>query len=69
MLVLRRNYQFWVAILALHKLGAIAIPATDQLLEKDFEYRFNAAGVCALICTADSHAAEEAEKAMAKCPP
>ena len=68
MLVLRRNYQFWVAILALHKLGAIAIPATDQLLEKDFEYRFNAAGVCAVICTADSHAAEEAEKAMAKCP-
>ena len=68
MLVLRRNYQFWISIVALHKLGAIAIPATDQLLQKDFEYRFNKAGVSAIICTADGGAGGEAELAMANCP-
>ena len=64
MLVLRRNWQFWVAILALHKLGAIVIPATDQLLEKDFSYRFEAAGISAIVVTADSKVAEEVEKAI-----
>ena len=68
MLVLRRNYQFWISIIALHKLGAIAIPATDQLLQKDFEYRFNKAGVSAIVCTADGGACAEAELAMAHCP-
>ena len=43
MLVLKRHYQFWITILAIHKLGAIVIPATNQLVKKDFEYRFNAA--------------------------
>ena len=61
MLVLKRHYQFWFSILALHKIGAIAIPATNQLLEHDFEYRFNAAGVSAIICTADGDTAEQAE--------
>jgi acetyl-CoA synthetase len=68
MLVLKRNYQFWISIIALHKLGAVVIPATDQLLEKDFVYRFNAAGVTALVCTAESGAPAEAELAMAQCP-
>ena len=68
MLVLKRHYQFWFAMVALHKLGAVAIPATNQLKEHDFEYRFNAAGVSALICTADGDTAEIAERAAAKCP-
>ena len=68
MLVLKRNYQFWISIIALHKLGAITIPATDQLLKKDFEYRFNAAGVSAIVCTGESHASDDAERAIAKCP-
>ena len=49
MLVLKRHYQFWFAIVALHKLGAVAIPATSQLQEHDFDYRFNAAGVSAIV--------------------
>lgn len=49
MLVLKRHYQFWFAILGLHKLGAIAIPATNLLQEHDFTYRFNAAGVSAIV--------------------
>ncbi len=68
MLVLKRHYQFWFAILALHKLGAVVIPATNQLLEHDFEYRFNAAEVSAIVCTSDGDVARQAELAAANCP-
>ena len=68
MLVLKRHYQFWFAILGLHKLGAIAIPAPNQLLEKDFKYRFEAGNIKAILCTADGAVADEVENAAAKCP-
>ena len=68
MLVLKRHYQFWFAILGLHKLGAIVIPATNLLQEHDFEYRFEAAGVSAILCTADGDTAHQAELAAEKCP-
>ena len=68
MLVMKRHYEFWFTIIALNKLGAIAIPATNQLLEHDFEYRFKAAGVKAIVCTADGNTAEQAEIAAEKCP-
>lgn len=63
MLVLKRHYQFWFAILALHKIGAIAIPATNLLVRKDFEYRFKAGKVDAVLCTADGKVAMEVERA------
>ncbi|MBR4799067.1 MAG: AMP-binding protein, partial [Clostridia bacterium] len=63
MLVLKRHWQFWVCILALHKLGAVAVPATNQLVEHDFEYRFNAGEISAIICTGDGNTAAEAERA------
>ena len=68
MLVLKRHYQFWFAILGLHKLGAIAIPATNQLQSHDFDYRFNAAGVSAIVCTADGDVANQVELALEKSP-
>lgn len=68
MLVLKRHYQFWFAILGLHKLGAIAIPATNQLQEHDFVYRFKAAGVSAIVCTADGNTAEQVDIAAKECP-
>ena len=68
MLVLKRHYQFWFCMVALHKLGAIAIPATNQLKDHDFEYRFNAAGVSAIICTADESVADMVDIAAEKCP-
>ena len=68
MLVLKRHYQFWFSILGLHKLGAIVIPATNQLQEHDFEYRFNAADVSAILCTADGDVAHQVELAAEKCP-
>ena len=68
MLVLKRHYQFWFAILGLHKLGAIVIPATNQLQAHDFEYRFEAADVSAIICTADGDVARQVDIAQDKCP-
>ncbi|MCC8135478.1 MAG: AMP-binding protein [Ruminococcus sp.] len=67
MLVLKRHYQFWFSIIALHKMGAIVIPATNLLVEKDFKYRFDAAGVSAIVCTGDGDVAHQAELAAATC--
>lgn len=63
MLVMKRHYQFWFAILGLHKIGAVVIPATNLLVQHDFEYRFKAANVSAIICTADGDTARQAELA------
>ena len=68
MLVLKRHYQFWFSIVALHKLGAVAIPATSQLQEHDFEYRFNSAGVSAIVCTSDDGVAEQVDAAQKTSP-
>ena len=68
MLVLKRHWQFWPSIIALHKLGAVAIPATSQLQAHDYEYRFNAAGVKAIICTGDDSTPERVEEAMKNAP-
>ena len=68
MLILKRHYQFWFAMLGLNKLGAVAIPAPNQLLEHDLEYRFRAAGVSAILCTADGDVANQVDLAAEKCP-
>ncbi len=67
MLILRRHYQFWLSIVALHKIGAIAIPATDQLMKKDLVYRFNLAGVSAVVVSSSGSIADETEKAAEVC--
>jgi acetyl-CoA synthetase len=59
MLVLKRHYQFWFSIV---------IPATNLLVEHDFEYRFNAAGVKAIVATADGDVAHQVDLAAARCP-
>ena len=66
MLVLKRHYQFWFAMLGLNKLGAIAIPATNQLQEHDFVYRFEKAGISAIIATADDGVPEQIDLACEK---
>ena len=53
MLILKRRYEFWFAILGLHKIGAVAIPATHLLTKKDIIYRNNAADIKAIICVDD----------------
>ena len=66
MLVMRRHYQFWFAMLGLNKIGAIAIPAPNQLLVKDFDYRFRAAGVKAVIATATGEVASEIDASASR---
>ena len=68
MLVLKRHYQYWYSVLALHKLGAVVIPATNQLLEKDFTYRFAAGKVKAIVCTADDGVPDAVDAAALKSP-
>ena len=68
MLVLKRHYQFWFAVLGLHKLGAIVIPATNQLLEKDFTYRFASGNVKAILCTGDGDVADAVDAAAKQSP-
>ena len=68
MLVLKRRYQFWFSMLALHKIGAVAIPATYQLQEHDFSYRFQSAGISAILCTADGDTAHQVDLAAAESP-
>ena len=68
MLILRRHYEFWFSIVALHKLGAIAIPATDQLVAHDLEYRFNKAGVSAVVCTSMGDVANQIDQVQSICP-
>ena len=66
MFILKRHWQYWPAILALHKIGAVVIPAVSQLLVHDLTYRFKAADVKALVCTADGDVAHQAEIAEAE---
>ena len=67
MISLKRHYQFWFSILALHKLGAIAIPATNLLKEHDIVYRLKSANVNAVLCTADGDIADQVELAQKAC--
>ena len=68
MLILRRHYQFWFCILGLHKLGAIPIPASYQLVEHDLTYRFNAAGVKCVVATGVGEVAAQIDLAMKDSP-
>ena len=68
MLVLKRHYQFWFSIVALHRIGALVIPASNMLKKHDFEYRFNSAEVSAIVCTADGDVANEVDLACENSP-
>ena len=64
MLILRRRYEFWFFMIALHRIGAIAVPATEQLLVKDIEYRNKAAEVKMIVSFDKPILQEEIEKAL-----
>ena len=68
MLVLKRHYQFWPAIVGLHKLGAVVIPATSQLQAHDFVYRFQKANVKAIVGTVYDDVPAQVEIAEKECP-
>ena len=68
MLILKRHYQFWFSIVALHKLGATVIPATHLLTPKDIVYRCEMADIKAIVCAGDQVIVDHIEKALPKCP-
>ncbi len=68
MLILRRRYEFWWFMMALHRIGAIAVPATDQLLEKDIEYRNKAAEIKMIVSYDNPAIQSEIEKALPNSP-
>ncbi|MDR3208037.1 MAG: AMP-binding protein [Oscillospiraceae bacterium] len=68
MLVLGRAYQFWYALLALHKLGAVAVPATTLLTQKDYVYRFNAGDIKMVLASGDGDVTRHIDAALPECP-
>ncbi len=68
MLVMGRGYQFWYALLALHKVGAVAVPATTLLTKGDFVYRLNAAGIKMVVSTGDGSVTRCIDEALPECP-
>ena len=67
MLIMKRRYQFWFAITALHKLGAVVIPATHMLTESDIVYRCQSADIKAIVAVGDDIVVKHIDKAMSKC--
>lgn len=68
MLILKRRFEFWFAITALHKIGAVPIPATHLLTEKDIVYRNNAADIKMIVSVSTDNVAQAVDKAESKSP-
>ncbi|MDO4730699.1 MAG: AMP-binding protein [Clostridia bacterium] len=64
MLILKRHYQFWFCVMALHKLGAVAVPASNLLTKNDIIYRFEKANIKAIVCTVESEVIDHVESAL-----
>ena len=64
MLIMRRRWEYWICVVALHKIGAVAIPGTLQLTKKDIVYRANAAKAKAIVCVNDDFVVRQVETAM-----
>jgi acetyl-CoA synthetase len=68
MLILKRRYEYWFCLLGLHRIGAIAIPATHLLTKKDIAYRNNAAGVKAIVCVGEEKVLDNVDAAAGESP-
>ena len=68
LLVLKRSYLFWYAILALHKIGAVAVQATHLLTAKDYVYRCQKGGIKMAVITGDGDCTEHFDEAVYECP-
>ncbi len=67
MLILKRRYEFWFSIIALHKIGAVCIPATHLLTEKDIIFRCNAAGIKMIMTVGDKIVTDHVDKSFDQC--
>ncbi|MDR0682924.1 MAG: AMP-binding protein [Dysgonamonadaceae bacterium] len=68
MLILKRRYYYWFAVLGLHKIGAVAIPATHLLTKKDIVYRCNSADIKALVVVGEKLILKQTKDAIPECP-
>ena len=68
MAILKRRYEFWFTIVALHKIGAIIIPATHLLTKKDLIYRNNAAEIKAIVAVGEEPIITHINDSMAESP-
>ena len=68
MLILKRRYEYWMTVTALHKMGVVVIPASFQLTKKDIVYRVNAIGVKMIICADDDYVISQIEESKPECP-
>lgn len=68
MLILKRRCEFWFSMLALHKLGAVAIPATHMLTSHDIQYRVERAGIKCIVCVGEDYVMEQIQDAMKHTP-
>lgn len=68
MIILKRRYEWWLTMLALHKLGAIAIPATHMLTKHDIVYRNNRASVRAIVCVGEDYVLTQVSDAISESP-
>lgn len=68
MLIMKRRYEYWFTVTALHKMGIVAIPASFQLTKKDIVYRINKVGVKMVICAEDDYVLGQIEDSEADCP-
>jgi acetyl-CoA synthetase len=68
MLILKRRYEYWFCLLALHRIGAVSIPATHLLTKKDIVYRNNTAGVSAIVCVGDEGVMDNVDAALPDSP-
>ena len=68
MLILKRRFEFWFSIIALHKLGAVTIPATHLLTEHDIVYRCQRASIKAIVCAGEEEILKHIKRAIPSCP-
>ncbi len=68
LLILKRRYEFWYSIIALHKLGAVVIPATHLLTGKDIVYRCHEADIKAIVCVGEKVVLDHVKDAKPNCP-
>jgi len=67
MIMLKRRYEYWITMLALDKIGAIAIPATHLLTDLDIIYRIERAAIRAIVCAGEDYIVDHIEKAVDHC--
>jgi len=68
MLILKRRLEWWIAMLALHKIGATVIPATHMLTRHDIVYRCNRASIKAILCVGEPYVLSQIQEALPECP-